>query len=169
MAQIVNVVALGIPASDTNGNEIPWSLWMKSSAVALDFIGNTQILGRVSNDLGYMATLPYTYAPPSGPELTVMFLDSVANILYAPAGETPTIVDLSKTAALLDAVSGHFYAAPGLTPSPSNLSSVAGLVDAVSGNFYAAANAAPYPANLGMPTVFLSAELGAYATPGSIS
>ncbi|GAB0119494.1 hypothetical protein [Acidisoma sp. 7E03] len=165
MAQIVNPAALGIPGSDTSGNEIPWSLVLKANAFALDLLSSTQILGSASNLPGYCATLPFT---PSGPDMTstTVFMDAPTHTLYGPPGETPQSADMSSTAGFLDAASGHFYAPSGVVPEPANLSTTSVLADAPSGHAFSAIT--PEPAAVGTATVVVGADIGSFATPGSI-
>jgi hypothetical protein len=191
--QVVNPSSLGIPASDTSGNEIPWSLWIKGNAVALDLLGNTQILGGTPNSLGYCAVPPYTFSLPPGLTEVSVLIDAVGGHVYGPSGETFPVASMTSTAALLTVSGPAFYAVPGLSPEPANLSSAIALLNAPNNSYYASytpqlvdlastvglldaptnayyASYTPEPAFLGVPTFFLGADqASAFATPGSIS
>jgi hypothetical protein len=166
MAQVVNPSVLGMPASDTNGNEVPWSLIIKSGAYALDPLNNTQILGNIDSAPGYCATLPFTPIGPTELLETSVFLDASTATLFGPPGETPTNAEVSSTAALLDSRSSKFYAPKGASPTLADVSSTAALVDGSALKAYSAT--IPEPAAVGTTTVVVGANIGSFAAPGSI-
>jgi hypothetical protein len=193
MAQVVNPAVLGVAGSDIDGSDIPWAMWIKANAVPLDLLANTGILGNTSTQLGYGATLPFTPAAPAELLSTVVVLGAADGTLYAPAGETPKPADLSTAAGLLDAAGQHFYAPAGVVPMAADMSATAFLIDAAATLFYGPQGSEPtlidpgtivglidstgptyfaaspsIPANPGTPTLVLSVERGAFATPGSI-
>lgn len=193
MVQVVNPAVLGVAGSDVDGSDIPWAMWIKANAVPLDLLSNTGILGNTTSQLGYCATLPFTPATPAELLATVMVLAATEGTLYAPAGETPEPADLSAAAGLLDASGQRFYAPAGVVPMPADMSATAFLIDATATLSYGPPGSEPafidpativglidstgptyfaaqpsIPANPGTPTLVLSVERGAFATPGSI-